>query len=201
VRERLTSLPWDWYAGAIPDNVWIDATAYVETSFSFLHMRSRLATAIDVGRGASLYIGNMFDVGPEGRVTVGDYTLLNGARIVCDRQVSFGPHCLVSWNVVVMDTYRMPIDPGERREAMRGGWHPAHPWRDACAEARPVSVGANVWIGFDACILPGVTIGDGAVVGARSVVASDVPPYAVVAGNPARLIRMLTPEAPEEAHP
>jgi virginiamycin A acetyltransferase len=50
-------------------------------------------------------------------------------------------------------------------------------------------VGNDVWIGYEALILPGVRIGDGAVVAAASVVASDVPPYAIVAGNPARVVR------------
>ena len=53
----------------------------------------------------------------------------------------------------------------------------------------PVIIGNDVWIGRDALILSGVTIGDGAVIGARSVVSKDVPPYAIVAGNPARFIR------------
>lgn len=50
-------------------------------------------------------------------------------------------------------------------------------------------VGNDVWIGYGALVLPGVTIGDGAVVAAASVVASDVPPYAIVAGNPARVVK------------
>lgn len=55
-------------------------------------------------------------------------------------------------------------------------------------------VGNDVWIGREATILPGVTIGDGAIVGAKAVVASDVPPYAIVVGNPARVVRMRFPE-------
>ena len=51
------------------------------------------------------------------------------------------------------------------------------------------TIGNDVWIGRDATILPGVAVGDGAIIGAMSVVASDVPPYAVVAGNPARVVR------------
>lgn len=50
-------------------------------------------------------------------------------------------------------------------------------------------IGNDVWIGREATVMPGVTVGDGAVVAARAVVASDVPPYAIVAGNPARSIR------------
>lgn len=55
-------------------------------------------------------------------------------------------------------------------------------------------VGNDVWIGRDARIMPGVTIGDGAIVGANAVVANDVPPYAVVAGNPAQIIRSRYPD-------
>lgn len=50
-------------------------------------------------------------------------------------------------------------------------------------------VGSDVWIGESAYILPGITIGDGAVIGAKSVVTKDVPPYAIVGGNPAKIIR------------
>ena len=53
----------------------------------------------------------------------------------------------------------------------------------------PVKIGSDVWICFGVTIISGVTIGDGAIVGARSVVTSDVPPYAIVAGNPAKVIK------------
>lgn len=66
-------------------------------------------------------------------------------------------------------------------------------WEAAAPESWPhkgdTRVGNDVWIGYGATILPGVTIGDGAVIGSLSVVASDVPPYAIVGGNPARVIR------------
>lgn len=57
-----------------------------------------------------------------------------------------------------------------------------------------IIVGNDVWIGREAVIMPGVTIGDGAIIGARSVVASDVPPFGVVAGNPARLVKRRFPD-------
>jgi acetyltransferase-like isoleucine patch superfamily enzyme len=61
------------------------------------------------------------------------------------------------------------------------------------ADTGPTVVGNDVWIGMGAIILSGVTIGDGAVVGAGAVVDTSVPPYAVVAGNPARLVRYRFP--------
>ena len=52
-------------------------------------------------------------------------------------------------------------------------------------------VGNDVWIGYGATIMPGVTIGDGAIIATKSVVTKDVPPYAIVGGNPAKVIRSL----------
>ena len=59
----------------------------------------------------------------------------------------------------------------------------------------PVTIGHDVWIGDQAMIAPGVTIGSGAIVGARTLVLKDVPPYAIVAGHPARVVRYRVPEA------
>ena len=186
------TLPWDWYPGKIPGNAVVDETAYIETSFSFYFFRSRLPRGVEIGRAASAYLGTMFDVGPEGKVTLGDYALVHGARIICDSEISIGDYALISWNVVLMDTYRLPYDARERRGELES--IPSRNPRVAAAhvEARPIRIARNVWIGFDACVLPGVTIGEGAVVGARSVVTEDVPPFTVVAGNPARLIRQLS---------
>jgi carbonic anhydrase/acetyltransferase-like protein (isoleucine patch superfamily) len=187
------TLPWDWYPGTIPENAVVDETAYVETTFSFHLYRSEAPVGVRIGRGASTYLGTMFDVGPRGRVSLGEYALVHGARIVCDEAVEIGDHALISWNVVLMDTYRVPLDPAARRRELERVPRRAPRRAEGDAPARPVRVGANVWIGFDACVLPGVTVGEGSIVGARSVVVDDVAPYTVVAGNPARVIRRLEP--------
>ena len=70
------------------------------------------------------------------------------------------------------------------------GWEEALPLADySFPHKGDTVIGNDVWLGTGAAILPGVTIGDGAVVGAHAVVSADVPPYVVVAGNPARLLR------------
>lgn len=193
-------LEWDWYPGTIPENVRVDDTAYVETSFSFLFFRSLRQDGVRYGRGASTYLGTMFDVGPRGRVTLGDFTLVHGARIICDEEITIGDYVLISWNVVLMDSYRVPLDPRERRKELEQ--IPTRAFRLACAEvpAKPIRIERNAWIGFSACVLPGVTIGEGSIVGARSVVTADVPPFTIVAGNPARVIRQLEPPPPEQAN-
>lgn len=185
------TLPWDWYPGTIPENVVLDETAYVETTFSFYLYRSEAPVGVQFGRGASTYLGTMFDVGPRGRVSLGNYALVHAARIICDAEIEIGDYALISWNVVLMDTYRLPFDPAERRRELEHMPFRSPRRIDATVPARPILIGCNVWIGFDACVLPGVTIGEGAIVGARSVVTQDVPPYTVVAGNPARVVRQL----------
>lgn len=188
------TLHWDWYPGRIPENVIVDDTAYIESTFSFHLYRSQQPGGVKYARGASTYLGTMFDVGPHGRVTLGECALIHGARIICDAEVSIGDYALISWNVVLMDTHRLPANPSERRKelelvaARRPRFLAAH------VQPRPIHIERNVWIGFDVCVLPGVTIGEGSIVGAKSVVTENIPPFTVVGGNPARIIRKLDRE-------
>jgi acetyltransferase-like isoleucine patch superfamily enzyme len=182
------TIPDDWFPGTIPDNVHVGDSAYIQTSYSFQLFRSRRPDAIEIGKAASIYLGVMFDLGPEAHVKIGAFTLINGARIISDREITIGDHCLISWNVVLMDTYRFSFEAEARRKQLQQAAR-KEPHEDT--KTNPIHIGANVWIGFDSCILPGVRIGDGSVVGARSVVVENVPPLTVVAGNPARIIRTL----------
>ena len=166
----------DWYPGAVPENVRIDPTAYVGSSYSFVRCRSERDVAVEIGRGASLCDATSLDIGPRGRVRLGEYALVNGARIFCDSEVEIGDYALVSWDVVLMDAYRAPAL-GEDRP-------------------RPIRLGRNCWVGFGACVLPGVRIGEGSIVAARSVVSENVPDHVVVAGNPARIVRDLRSNGP-----
>ena len=190
------TLPWDWFPGRVPENVTVHPEAYLETTYSFQLFRGTDEGAVSIGRGSSIYLGVMFDVGLHGRVSIGEFTLINGARIICDTEVSIGDYCLISWNTVFMDAHRLPEDVVERRRELELA-SARHPRRFETAVAgRPIRLERNVWVGFDACVLPGVTIGEGSVVGARSVVIEDVPPFSVAVGNPARVIRKLDAEAP-----
>jgi acetyltransferase-like isoleucine patch superfamily enzyme len=189
------TLPWDWHPGHVPENVTVDPEAYLETTYSFQLFRSAAADAVRIGRGSSIYLGVMFDVGEQGRVSIGEFTLINGARIICDAEVSIGDYCLISWNTVFMDSTRLPTAASARRTELAAA-AARHPRRiESVRPARPIRIERNVWVGFDACVLPGVTIGEGSVIGARSVVVEDVPPFSVAVGNPARVIRKL--ESPE----
>lgn len=69
------------------------------------------------------------------------------------------------------------------------GWEQAEPVGGDTTGKGDTVIGHDVWIGYDSAIMPGVTIGDGAIVAAKSVVVKDIPPYAIAGGNPAREIR------------
>jgi carbonic anhydrase/acetyltransferase-like protein (isoleucine patch superfamily) len=184
-------LPHDWYPGTIPPNVCVCNTAYLGTSYSFQEYRSTASIGLRIGRGASLCDRTVLDVGPNGQVSLGDYALVSGARIICDSEVEIGDYALIGWNVVIMDNYRVPVDVAMRRhELERSSLRPRRRLENEC-ESRPVRIGRNVWIGFETCVLPGVIIGEGSIVGARSVVTENVPPFTVIAGNPARIVGVL----------
>ena len=110
-----------------------------------------------------------------GRLEIGDRTMLNfGADISATQSVMIGRDCMIGTHVIILDNDFHDLLDMQKRPP-----------------ARPVSVGDRVWIGNRVIVLPGVTIGNDAVVGAGSVVTSDVPSRSVIAGNPARIIRRL----------
>lgn len=74
------------------------------------------------------------------------------------------------------------------------GWESAAPGAGDLPWKGDTTIGNDVWIGYESLVMPGVTIGDGAIVAARSVVTGDVPPYSIVGGNPAAVIRRRFPD-------
>jgi acetyltransferase-like isoleucine patch superfamily enzyme len=187
------ALPWDWHPGTIPENVWLAQDAYIESTLSFECYRSQAALGLRLGQGSAIYKDTMLDLGINGSISIGDFSLIHGARLSCEGPLHIGSYVLISWQVVVMDSYRVPLAPSARRRIwqLQDNFYP----QPEEVQIAPIVLQDNVWIGFDACILPGVVIGEGAVVGARSVVVEDVPPYSVVVGNPARVARSLTSPA------
>lgn len=108
--------------------------------------------------------------------------------------IHFGPGCFLNYGCVLLDVAEIRIGARTQIGPMVQILTPDHP-REAERRAvgeesgRPVTIGADVWIGAGAIILPGVTVGDGAIIGAGAVVTRDVAPGVSVAGNPARPLR------------
>lgn len=96
-----------------------------------------------------------------------------------DTHIYIGDHVMIGPNVTITAAAH-PIHPELRRKGMQYN--------------KPVTIGANVWVGAGVTILPGVTIGENTVIGAGSVVTRDIPPRSFAAGNPCRVIRAITEE-------
>jgi acetyltransferase-like isoleucine patch superfamily enzyme len=115
-------------------------------------------------------------------LTIGDHTFVgHNTTFVVGKSIYIGRHCLLSTDVCLRDCDGHPVSPDDRAAGLSA---PAD-------EVRGITIGDNVWIGMRAIILKGVTIGDNSIVGAGAVVTRDVPANAVVAGNPAKLVRHL----------
>ena len=129
---------------------------------------------------SSIAFGRSGEAIPE--LIIGDETFIgHTCSFNIGRAVRIGRHCLLAGGVQIFDMDGHPIDAADRRAGL-----PTPP-----SAIAPVVIGDDVWIGAGALILKGVSIGDRAIIAARAVVTSVVPANAVVAGNPARVLRVL----------
>ncbi len=116
-----------------------------------------------------------------GNLYIGKDSGLSGALIYCKQSVIIGAHVGIGANVTIFDTDFHPLNPYER--VMQSS--------SIYAESQPVIIDDYAWIGANVMILKGVHIGRGSVIGAGSVVTSDVPELSIYAGNPAKFIRKI----------
>jgi acetyltransferase-like isoleucine patch superfamily enzyme len=115
-------------------------------------------------------------------IEIGDHTQINHrCSFLVSKRISIGCRCMVAAETAMLDSSGHPSDP-----AARLAYLPAKP-----EDVRPINIEDNVWIGMRCIILPGVKIGEGSIVAAGSLVRSDVPAYAIVAGNPAKKVADL----------
>lgn len=138
-----------------------------------------------------------------GRVTVGSDSYIGGSQIICAHQIDIGSNVLVSWGCTVVDHDSHSLNWRDRAEDVRkwreglltGGLEKASELKNwDVVEMSPIKIEDKVWLGMNVTVLKGVTIGEGSVVAAGSMVTKDVPPWTLVAGNPARVIKELAKE-------
>lgn len=124
-----------------------------------------------------------------GNIKIGDYCFVGlGSKIWSAKNISIGNRVLISHNVNIHDNNSHPLSSAERHQdfvhILRKGLRDENNLNE-----KDVIIGDDVWIGFNSTILKGVTIGKGAIIGACTLVDQNVPDFAVVVGNPARIIR------------
>lgn len=129
---------------------------------------------INIGRSAFLYPGvklSVVGISEKAELKIGENTNIGDrTEIHVGNKVIIGNNCAISWDVCILDR----------------DYHKINNLKEI---AKPIIIGDNVWIGCKATILKGVTIGEGAVVAAGSIVTKNVPAKSCVAGNPAKVIK------------
>ncbi|GAA4402960.1 hypothetical protein GCM10023187_18570 [Nibrella viscosa] len=184
----------DWFPNPLPANIELADMAYPDTSYSFTTFFSEKPVGFSLGYASGNYGHSMFTTGKNGEIRVGRYVVLQCTRIISNLLVSIHDHCMFSWGSVLTDSWltEQTQAPALRRQMLEAAAHSPNRHLEM-TDPQPVVIEENVWVGFEAVILPGVTIGRGAVIGCKTIVTEDVPPYAVVVGNPGRVVRYLEP--------
>jgi acetyltransferase-like isoleucine patch superfamily enzyme len=151
-------------------------------------LSTRLRGKIRISGGGRLVLGNGITltgnvvpielISHEGAcITIGDHTFINyGSSISAHRLVTIGRHCLLGHYSFILDNNEHDL----RQHRM-------------LPPSEPVVIEDHVWIGSRVCILPGVRVGHHSAVGAGSIVTTDIPPYCLAVGNPARVVRGIEP--------
>jgi acetyltransferase-like isoleucine patch superfamily enzyme len=159
------------------------------TTMAWRRLKRVAGNRLSVGEDSIIHADIRFEESG-GEIRVGSRTFIGRSDLVCYRSITIGDDVIMSWGITIVDHDSHSIDWANRGDDVRE-WSQGRKNWEHIAHA-PVVVADKAWIGFNASILKGVTVGEGAVIGACSVVTRDVPPYAVVAGNPARLVRSLS---------
>ncbi|WP_348260967.1 acyltransferase [Telmatobacter sp. DSM 110680] len=133
-----------------------------------------------------------------GEITVGDGVFINsGTKVISRSSIVIGDAVTIGWGCVIYDhnshsiSYLDRIADQDQQliDFPRGNMVANKDWRSVAAE--PIKICNYAWLGFDVVVLKGVTIGEGAIIGARAVVTKNVPPWTIAVGNPARVVKEI----------
>jgi len=153
--------------------------------------RRAVNSYVEIGRDCQIQ-GGLITETDSSRIVIGNNVFIGGAGtlIDCAVSVSISDDVLISYGCIISDSdnhsVRYSIRKNDLKDWRDGG---RHDWTTTLS--KPVVIGKGVWIGARSIILKGVELGEGVIVGAGSVVTRSVPPYTIVAGNPARIIREI----------
>lgn len=152
---------------------------------------------LEIGNNSIIGGTFIFESG-EGKITIGDHSYIGNSVFISRSSIIISNNVTIAWGCTFYDHDSHSIDYLHRRkdidEELQDLWAKKNfienkDWNNV--KSKPIYVCDDAWIGMNCIILKGVTIGEGAIVGAGSVVTRDVPPWTLVAGNPARIIKEI----------
>ena len=123
-----------------------------------------------------------------GKITLGNYSKIGAGSTLCAvESISIGDYTAIAENVYIMDNNNHPVNPDYRKYMRINGDDESRLWKHS--DHKAVIIGENCWIGRNATILKGVSIGDNSVIAANSVVTKSIPNNCIAAGNPAKVVK------------
>jgi acetyltransferase-like isoleucine patch superfamily enzyme len=148
---------------------------------------------ISVGKHCHIQ-GELLVFAHGGKIAIGDWCYVGeGTRIWSAASIVLGDRVLISHSVNIFDNLTHPINAAKRHAQVEQILTRGHP-RELALGEQPVTIHDDAWVGAGAFVLRGVTLGQGAIVAAGAVVTKDVPPFSIAAGNPAVIVRELSPD-------
>jgi acetyltransferase-like isoleucine patch superfamily enzyme len=147
---------------------------------------------IEIGDNCRVY-GTLKSMG-DGKIKIGDHCAVYERSVIGSvDSITIGNCVIISNHVHIYDNNNHPTSPAVRHEMCLNGFE-GEAWRWVHADSAPIVIEDDVWVGEYSAILKGVTVGRGSIVASHAVVTKDVPPYTIVAGNPARVVKELNNE-------
>jgi len=151
---------------------------------------------IEIGENSQISGDFIFEI-EQGKIVIGNGTFIGGGTFICIDEIQIGNDVMFAWGCTVTDNNSHSHIWSERKNDVME-------WKKGLDENKigaykdwsnvkkgKITIKDKAWIGFNSIILKGLTIGEGAIVGAGSVVTKDVPDWTIVAGNPAKIIREI----------
>lgn len=152
--------------------------------------------SLHIGKG-TVFDGNIVTEHADARICIGENCYIGNSRLISSIGIEIGNDVLISWGIWFYDHNSHAVEwPKRSMDAKRHYLRKPKDWSNVKRD--PIKVCDRSWVGFNSIILKGVTIGEGAVVAAGSVVVEDVPPWTVVSGNPAKIIRKIVEKESNE---
>jgi len=178
----------------------IDRSTFLLPGFA-VHGNVTKLSKFRIGKSSILSCALYFERFGFGKITIGDRCHIGGnTKLISIDGIEIGDDVTIAWDCTIYDHDSHPLDWEQRKfdtlkeaEDLRRTGNPITSKDWSHVRSRPIVIENKAWLGFGVTVLKGVRIGEGAVVGAMSVVTKDVPPYAIVAGNPARIVRINPP--------
>jgi galactoside O-acetyltransferase len=179
----------------------IDNSVVLLPSANFIFHTPRKDIGIVIEKDSIVGCSCIFE-SSEGKITIGQHSYIGGGNTLISRnKIEIGKDVVISWGCWIYDHNSHSLNWENRCEDIDAylqsfrncdrlkNTYVSKNWE--MVKSAPIKICDKVWIGFNSIILKGVTIGEGAIVGAGSVVTKDVPAWTVVAGNPARVVKEI----------